>query len=485
MTSSEPIRQGPGSGPIPRTTRRANLVGTAWAMTIVVLPTLTWALLGAGADLPLHIVLFIYLLIAVGVASLGGIGPAITSAVAGFLLANWFFTPPVRTWTIADAADLFSLFTFLVVTTAIGLLVGLASRRRDESARARAQAEELAALSARRDPMPDPADLVKRIVHAFPVSAAAVLKRSGPHWEVIARDGDPEPPPDQPPLDSIRLSDDMVLTVPERLAPGDRRVMQAFALQWSLAMDRARLEREAQAATALAEADRLRTALLRSVSHDLRTPLATIKASVTSLLDTGVAWREEETTAFLTTILDETDRLDRLVGRLLDASRLQAGVVAVNLSPVGLDEVVGAALAGMRAVQDRVEVELPHALPQVATDAALLERVIANLVENAVTFSPPGVPVSITAHADAGAIVLEIADRGPGIAPDQMDRIFLPFQRLGDSPRGDGVGLGLTVTKGLLGAMGTDLTVGSTPGGGTTMSIRLHAAPNRSTRTPR
>jgi two-component system sensor histidine kinase KdpD len=226
----------------------------------------------------------------------------------------------------------------------------------------------------------------------------------------------------------------------------------------------------------MVETDRLRTALLGAVSHDLRTPLATIKASVTSLLETGVAWSPEQTNAFLATIRDETERLNRLVGRLLDASRIRAGVVHVFFREVSLEGVVNAALAGLGSVAEQVDVDVPESLPHVQTDPTLLERVIANLVENAVRWSPPRTPVSVSAGQVSGRVDLRITDRGPGIPLDRRGEVFQPFQRLSDSQPGEGVGLGLAVSRGFLDAMGNELLIEDTPGGGTTMVIALKPA---------
>jgi two-component system sensor histidine kinase KdpD len=226
----------------------------------------------------------------------------------------------------------------------------------------------------------------------------------------------------------------------------------------------------------MAETDRLRTALLGAVSHDLRTPLATIKASLTSLVETGLEWTPEETQSFLRTALDETERLNRLVGQLLDASRVQVGAVHVFYRPVGLEEVVASALAGLGSSRDRLIVDISESLAEVQTDPVLLERVVANLVENALTWSPPDQAVRVSAGEVAGRIDLRISDRGPGIPAHARETAFQPFQRLGDSPNREGVGLGLAVARGLLEAMGNELVIEDTPGGGTTMVIGLKIA---------
>jgi two-component system sensor histidine kinase KdpD len=451
---------------------------TAWGLALIGPPLITWALL-SWFDAPLQNVLLVYLLAAVGTGVLGGALPAAATAVSGFLLANWYFTPPVRTWTIRDPDNLFALFAFLFVSLAVGLLVGSASRRSAEARKARAQAEALAATAAPGHPVfgSDDRGLVQRIRETFSLSAVSVLRRDGDAWVTLAWDGVFQL--DSPELGNevIELTGDAVLVLLDgKLTTDDRLVLRAFAAQIVQALEREDLEREAGSAEAMVETDRLRTALLGAVSHDLRTPLATIKASVTSLLETGVEWTPEQTSSFLQAILEETERLDRLVGRLLDASRVQVGAVHVFFRPVGLDEVVGSAMAGLGAGRERVIVDIPEWLPQIQTDPALLERVVANLIENALVWSPSTESVRVSGGAIARRIDLRISDRGPGIPMGSRDIVFQPFQRLGDSPSSEGVGLGLAVSRGLLEAMGNELIIEDTPGGGTTMVVGFKIA---------
>ncbi|HEU5111978.1 MAG TPA: ATP-binding protein [Acidimicrobiia bacterium] len=452
---------------------------TAWAVAVLGLPLLTWLLLRRGERLELQNVLLVYLLVAVVTGAIGGALPAVVAAIGGFFLANWFFTTPVETFTIANPDQLLSLFAFLFVAATVGLLVGYSSRRSAEARTARAQAEALAATTTLAHPVfaNDYEALLRSVRDALSLDAVSLVRRSADGWETLAWEGAVElkTPPDG--SESIELAGDIVFVLRDgRLTSDDRIVLRAFVAQMVQAIEREELLREARAAEGMAETDRLRTALLSAVSHDLRTPLATIKASLTSLIETGVEWTPEQTLEFLNTALEETERLNRLVGHLLDASRLQANAVHVLFRPVGLDEVVASALAGLRSKTDRVTVDISESLPEVNTDPDLMERVIANLIENAVTWSPPDEMVRITAGEVQERIDLRIMDRGPGIPAASSDTIFQPFQRTGDSPDRDGVGLGLAVAKGLLEAMGNDLVIEDTPGGGTTMVIALAAA---------
>ena len=452
----------------------------AWALTASGLPLITLFLLSVGDQVTLENVLLVYLLAAVAVGVVGGALPAVTSGVGGFLLANWYFTPPFDTWKIADASHLFSLFVFLLVTSAVGLLVGDATRRRAEARKARTQAEALAATTDGVDSRfgPQATGLTVRIRDVFAMNAAAVLHRVGDSWEPLATVGATELRSPDDAREVIPLTDDTILAFSGGSLTGDdRRVLRAFAAQMAQALEREKLEREAEGAEALAETDRLRTALLNAVSHDLRTPLATIKASVTSLLETEVDWSRDQTETFLEVILEETEHLNRVVGRLLDASRIQVGAVHVFFVSVGLDEIISPAVSGLGTKGANLAVELPDSLPPVLTDPALLERVVANLIENAITWSPPHHQVRVSAGEVAGRVDLRIIDRGPGIPPDQRDKIYQPFQRLGDSSNKSGVGLGLAVARGLLDAMHNELIIEDTPGGGTTMVIGLKPAP--------
>jgi two-component system sensor histidine kinase KdpD len=451
-------------------------------VAIVGLPLLTWVLRELSERLGLHNVLLLYLLTAVIVGVIGGALPALVTSVTAFLLANWYFTEPFNTLIVTDPDHLVSLFVFLVVALAVGLLVGLSTRRHAEARRARSQAEALATNVAGGHPVlgSDQRGLVSRIRDAFSLSAVSVLRRTADDWEPLAWAGDWQLRSPSEGTEVIDLTTETVLVLLDgKLTADDRMVLRAFAAQIVQAMEREELEREAKAAEALMATDRLRTAVLDAVSHDLRTPLATIKASLTSLLETGVEWTPDETRAFLQEAVGQAERLNRMVGRLLDASRLQAGAVHVFFRPVLLDEVVSSALSSLGQSSERVIVDMSESLPPVQTDPDLLERVVANLVENAVTWSSPDEPVRITADEIADRVDLRISDHGPGIPTTARELVFHPFQRLGDAPKGEGVGLGLTVSRGLLEAMGNKLSIEDTPGGGTTMVIEFKITARR------
>ncbi len=267
------------------------------------------------------------------------------------------------------------------------------------------------------------------------MESAALLERAS-DVEPWTRAGSVGPRPCRNPEDAdvdVPVGDHMALALSGRVLPAeDRRVLAAFAAQAAVVLDRRRLREEADQARALAEGNRIRTALLAAVSHDLRTPLAGIKAAVSSLRSEDVAWSEEDQAELLEGIEDGADRLDHLVGNLLDMSRLQTGTVTPIIREADLDEVIPMALGGVP--EDSVELDIPESLPMVPVDKGLLERAVANIVENAVKYSPERTPVLVTASAIADRVEIRVVDRGPGVPEEAKNRIFEPFQRYGDAP---------------------------------------------------
>ncbi len=455
---------------------RRRLLGLAIA--VISLPLLTVGLVATRGDLPLGTVSLLYLLPVVAAAAVGGATAGAVAGLGGFLLLNWYFSPPVHTFSIADPRDLFTLVVFVVVAAVVSALVDVAARRALEARRTRSQAASLAratgALLDRPDPLPA---LVDEIVRTFPVGGAAVLRRVGDGWSAEASAG--HDPPSSPREATLALpvdGDRFLALASVRMRADDREVLSTFASQLAVAVVTRELQAQAAEATALAKANEVRTALLAAVSHDLRTPLASIKTAATSFLPDDVAWEPEAVRTLLGTIDTEVDRLSALVANLLDMSRLATGAVVVHLQAVGLDEVVAAALTSLPYESDRVELAVPETLCAVEVDPPLLERALANLLANALHASGCQ-PIRVMAAPQPGGWVeLRILDRGPGIAPVDRDRIFLPFQRLGDRDAGSGVGLGLAVAKGFIEAVGGELVVEDTPGGGATMIIRLRQA---------
>jgi two-component system sensor histidine kinase KdpD len=448
---------------------------TAFVLTAVGLPLLTLILTSVRDSLGVQNALLLYLLFVVAIATIGGAIPGAVASIAAFLLLNWYFAPPIHTFTISNSRDVLALVTFLVVAGVISALVDLATRRRDDAVRARAEARSLAAMAGTvlQDPEPLP-KLAQELVESFQLDGVAIFVPSEGGWKVEAAAG-PDPPTDPEAADqSLAFAEGSVLAWSgSELQARDREVLNAFTTQLALALHGRRLQAEAASATALAKANELRTALLAAVSHDLRTPLASIRASATSLLSEEIDWDPAVTKELLKTIDEEAERLNTLVGNLLDMSRLQTGSVTITAQSIGIEEIVSAAIIGLHVPPERIEVDVPETLPRVRVDPTLLERAVANLIDNALSFSPEDVPVRVEAADVSGTLHLRVIDAGPGIPLADRERVFQPFQRLGDNPNGAGVGLGLAVAKGFVNAVGGELVIEDTPGGGATMVITI------------
>ena len=462
---------------VPRTRRPAALprrrVGIGLVLAAAGPPALTIALAHAREHFGLPSVLLLYLLLVVAIAAVGGLWPALAAAISGFLLVNWYFTPPLYTFTIGEGENILALVVFLAVAAIVSSFVALAARRAAEGARARAEAEALARLAGA-STVSAVLDGLRRVLA---LDGAAVLHRTDSGWRIEAASGDQVPETPHASTQTVELDPEHLLAVsggPVRSE--DQRILDAFARELAASVHLGELEAEAEAAGAVSAANELRAAILSAVSHDLRTPISAIKASVTSLLQKDVDWTPDARQEFLETIDEETDRLNALVGNLLDMSRLQAGALEISQTPVGLDEVLPAALQSVGAPDGSVRLDVPETLPRVLADRGLLERALANIIANAVRYSPPGSPPRVTAGVVDGVVDVRVADRGPGVAPAERDRLFKPFQRLGDAGQSEGVGLGLAVAKGFLEAMGGEIEADDTPGGGLTIVARLRAA---------
>jgi two-component system, OmpR family, sensor histidine kinase KdpD len=467
-------------------TRRRQLTGFLLAVVLAPLVTLALATSRSGINLTSDVLAFLVAVIAV--ALVGGFLPAVVEAIAGSLLLNYYFTPPLHYFTIAEANNALALAVFVAVGLAVSWVVDTTARRSKQAARANAESELLVTTAGSILRGQGALDaLLERTREAFGMRSACLLERkdagagrgaSAADWSLVACAG--EAPVSRPDAAEVHIpvTDTLSLVLTGRPLPaGDRRVLGAFAAYAAVALEQERLAAEAEAAKPIAAADKMRTALLAAVSHDLRTPLASAKAAVTSLRSPDMRWNAADTEELLATADESLDRLTRLVGNLLDMSRLQAGALSLFPRPAGLDEVVALALDDLGPAGRDITVEIPELLPAVRADPAILERVVVNLAENALRYSPAGKAPLLAASALGDRVELRVVDRGPGISDDDKDRVFVPFQRLGDTDNTTGVGLGLALSRGLTEAMGGTLTAEDTPGGGLTMTVSLPAAP--------
>jgi two-component system sensor histidine kinase KdpD len=458
------------------------------------------------------IIMLLHLAVAVGVAAIGGFWPAVVAAVLGTTLLNYFSADPVGSLSIADPSTLFTLVVFLAVACCVALAVGLATRRAQEAARSGAAATARSELSLRILSSDGSLESFLEKVRARLGVEAVTLVAGGPapahgtdgspggpglqgsrgrdatEWTVLASAGT-HPPVTHAAADHTAVVDSRYTLLINGGPPAGQQfsgqhqhMLAAFGAFLVAILERRQLVESRQDNQRLSEGNKMRTSILRAVSHDLRTPLAGIKLAVSSLRQEDVRFAPEDERELLATIEDYADRLDHLIGNLLDMSRITADAVNPLLRGLGWADVLADALRGLPA--GRIRIELPPNLPPVEADSGMLERVVANLVENALKYAP-GADVVLTARAGAGialagrpASEFRVVDQGSGVSPVAVVDMFRPFQRLNDFQRTDagrsvGIGLGLAVANGFTEAMGGTLMAEPTPGGGLTMVVTL------------
>jgi K+-sensing histidine kinase KdpD len=456
-------------GGLSRSRRRAGLL-----LALVGLPLITVSLLLVRGSLGLDSILLIYLLAVVVVSVVGGLTAALVAAIASFGLANWFLTPPYYTFVVASRDRLVELVVFVVIAGLVSFTVDIGARDRASAERNRMEARLLSQLTSSDISAATVDGALRQIKDLFELTRVELLDPSDEDLPVLAAVGEID---GSPASITVTTDSDLVLNGygPERFAH-DSRLLRALAESAARNWHEQRLTAEAARAEQLEATDRVRTALLAAVSHDLRTPTAGIKGAVSTLRQDDVDWTKDEQSELLATIEDSTDRLTTLITNLLAMSRIQAGAVSVYPSPIAVDEVVGRAMLTLGAHD--IEIEVPEDLPAVVADPGLLERVLANLIANALRYSPTDTAPAVRARAiDSGRVAIDVVDYGPGVPKAQWVEMFMPFQRLGDRDARTGIGLGLAIAKGFAEAMNATLTPSRTPGGGLTMTLSLPVAP--------
>lgn len=470
MRGSELFRHGGrGRG---GTARRLAAAGTG----VAGLAVLTAVLVPVRGSLSLASVVLIYLTAVVIVAATGGLRLALAAAVASDVLVNFFFVPPFHTLSVENRDAIITLAVYVVVASTVSIAVDLAARQREAAARSGVEAALLARITeAPLEERPLRA-VLRQVRDTFGMTGAALLERDADGERPVAVVGEPpsaDPTLSAPAGEHLRL----VADGPAVLA-ADQRFLGLLATAAARALQAERLTAQAARARELAEIDKVRAALLAAVGHDLRTPLAGIKACVSSLREPDLDLTPAQQAELLATVDTSADKMNDLVENLLALSRLQAGALSVHPRAAALDEITASALLHTPPPPGRtVDIDVPDDLPPAWVDPGLLERVIANLVANAFDAGPPDRPVRVHARQEGDMIRLRITDHGPGIPAEQRERIFAPFQRLDDHTTHHGLGLGLAIARGFTHAMNGTLTPTDTPGGGLTMTLVLPAAP--------
>jgi two-component system, OmpR family, sensor histidine kinase KdpD len=454
-------------------TRAELLVGVlASAGVVVLVSAVVWLL---KPHVPVLSLGALYVVAVLPVAILWGTALAAVVSVASMLAFNWFFLPPVHSFHLRESQNWLALGIYLVIAFTVSALAARARSRREDAEQRRTEAHALAeaALDLLRGRTLD--DELGRLA----ALTAGVLGVEGARLELGERPGHVEERalPVEAGLRCVAtLFVDEEAVVDEAV---QRRFLPSLAALLAVAVERSRLEAEALEAEALRRSDALKTALLRAVSHDLRSPLTAILASADALASPGLALEPEDRLALAETIRSETTRLDRVVEQLLDLSRLEAGAVEPHRELWSVDELVGQALSGLGADATRVRVEIAPETPPVEVDAAQVERVLANLLDNALHYSPAGSGVVVRAEPGATELRLHVVDRGPGLPPEEREALFQPFRRGTDGRRGSG--LGLSIARGFAEANGGRLWAETRPGSGAAFTLALPSAAARPT----
>jgi two-component system, OmpR family, sensor histidine kinase KdpD len=420
----------------------------------------------------------------IAVALFGGLAPAVLSGMLSGALLVYFITEPRYSFAVDNPSNAVTIVVLLGVAMAIAVLVDAAASRAREARRATQEAELLALFAGSVLRGADLATLLERVREAYSQRAVCLVRDVDGRLEPVASVGkDPCATVDSADT-AVKVGDEefWMLLSGRALTARDRRVLSVVATQAAGLVKQGELAEEAGKAQSLAEADELRRLLLSALGHDLRTPLTAAKAAVSSLRAEDVWFSPEDTAELLATVEESIDQLTSLVANLLDSSRLAAGVVRPQLSEVYLEEVVQRALVSVgkrttvvgRGSLDRVKVEVGGTVAM--ADAGLLERVLANLIDNALRYAPNSM-VRVNAGQVAGRVLINVVDEGPGVAKGAAEQMFEPFQRLGDTDNSTGLGLGLSVAKGFVEAMGGTIAATDTPGGGLTILVDLEAAP--------
>jgi two-component system sensor histidine kinase KdpD len=522
-----PSRWGTTLGSLPETSVR-------WlAVVVVAVAALTAAMLPFRTQLGVLNVLLLYLLLTFVLALVGGLWPGVLSAVLGFLAFDVLYIPPYLTLSVAEPDHVLALFVYLGVATVTAHLVSRLRTQTEEALREGRRTALLAELNAALigDVTLEAilARIAERVVTVYGAQGCRVLVRGddgelhagawypaqiGPdvdrtglslaEWAMTnrkpvgrsARGGKivgrkPGTGQSVPPFGN-RAADVLYLPIMtrDRVAgvlevtgrPGtrafraeDEQTLTTFVDQAALALERARLSEEAAQAAALAQSDELKSALLAAVSHDLRTPLASIKASATSLLDDSVTWDDDARRDFLEAIDEETDRLSLMVSNLLDLSRIEGGALRPQKDWYDVDELIADVRSRMAARMQThpLTVTVEPDLPLLQFDYVEIAQVLVNLIENAVKYTPAGTPIAISARAVPGAIAIAVRDEGPGIPREHQARLFEKFSRAPSGIAASGTGIGLAISKGLVEAHGGQITVDSAPREGTEFRFTL------------
>ena len=428
-------------------------------VSAVLVTAVTGLIFALRPHVPVLALGILYLFAVIPVAVVWGLVYALLVSVASMLAFNFFFLPPVHSFTLEDSSNWLALAVFVVTSVVVSELAARSRRRANESA---LLAEIAASLLERGELTRDLDRIAAEAAGALQVERATIVVGD----EQPAGEGERHPL-----MAGGRRVGTIILEGPSQgSAAARRRLLPALASLLGVAIDRERLAGEALEAETLRRSDAIKTAVLRAVSHDLRSPLMAILTSASALARTDLELDREDTRELVTTIRGEAERLDRVIANLLDLSRLEAGAAEPRPEVWPIDDLIGQALAQLTD-DARIEVELPQEPPAVRVDAQQIERVLVNLLENALKYSPADEQVRVQILEAANRVLVRVIDHGPGIASEDREQIFEPFQRGTDDRRG--AGLGLAIARGFAEANEARVWAESRPGQGATFVLAL------------
>jgi two-component system sensor histidine kinase KdpD len=428
----------------------------------------------------------LFLLAVVAASVVGGVWAGVGSSVLGFIALTYFFTKPIHTFRITARDDAVAVAVFLVVALIVGWVVARAVAERDRAARREREARLLnyfATKALSGEPLERVLnDLAAALVDALRLASCRLdAEAAGRTYEVRR----PLPGGTDPGIPVVIPIDSGAATfgtlaaarpVGEGFGPDDLRLLEAAARQIAVALERSGLDAQVAAARLQVERSQARAALFSSVTHDLRTPLSSIKTAVTSLLQDDVELDAEQRVELLRMVVEETDRLNRLIGNILELAKVRAGALVPAKQPIAVDEVVESVLHRMQPALRHVRVRtILRDAPDVPADPVQIDQVLSNLLENAIRFSPPGGEVVVSVAPWQSGVQVRVADEGPGIPPADRERVFEAFARGGDGGRDSGVGsgLGLAIARAIVLAHGGRIRIEGTPSGGAAVVFEL------------
>jgi two-component system sensor histidine kinase KdpD len=432
-------------------------------------------------EIPTTTAALCYVLGVVLAAAAGGLGSGLVASICSFLALNFFFTPPFHTFAVEETADLVALAVFLAVSVTVGTMLSRVLEQRARAERREREARLLHLLGTRlRSGVPTEdvlRSLARSVRELFDLERCEITSELA-DGSIVAESPDGHPPEGREEIIPITVQDRQlgrIVAVPDgrpALTAEERSVIQTLATQIALAIDGMRLGSEAEQARMEAETNRLRAALFSSVTHDLRTPLASITASVSSLLEERSPLKGAHRRELLETIDHEAGRLNRVIGNLMDLSRMRAGAVTPSKSPTAIDELIEGVIAraGSQLDDHDIRLMLREHLPEIPVDLGQIDQALTNVLENAVRFTPPGRQITVAAARWHDGVQIRIADRGPGIPREERERVFEPFVRGEGSA---GTGLGLAIARAIVEAHGGTIRIADEPGGGTAVVIEL------------